>query len=308
VSRRLGLGAAAALLLVAPALPSVAGAAEPVPAPPAASEPDSENEGTGQAHPPSGQDEDRAGSDVEDTDSDQTEENSPSLVAPEDTSKPDEGENESGPVETAPPQDETDLLEQQGGAPVPTTPTPPTDRAPGQPEEVTPPGGDADRGGSEGQQEAVEAPKPKERNHPPGGPTRPESRGHEDTRKGTARHAPDTNFTAPAGPRAPRSLDVPSDDRRNALNTGSLSSPGSAPRGEDVPDRKRGSAPSSSGAGIHIVQSGESLWSIAAARVGGSPAPSEVAREVERLWDLNADAIGTGDPDLLLVGQRLSLR
>jgi hypothetical protein len=56
------------------------------------------------------------------------------------------------------------------------------------------------------------------------------------------------------------------------------------------------------------VQSGESLWSIATARVGDSPAPAEVAREVERLWDLNAGTIGTGDPDLLLVGQRLSLR
>ena len=43
-----------------------------------------------------------------------------------------------------------------------------------------------------------------------------------------------------------------------------------------------------------------------------SPAYAElqiarVAREVNRLWTLNSERIGTGDPDLLMVGTRLTL-
>jgi hypothetical protein len=34
---------------------------------------------------------------------------------------------------------------------------------------------------------------------------------------------------------------------------------------------------------------------------------AEVAAEVRRLWNLNASRIGTGDPDLLMVGTKLVL-
>jgi hypothetical protein len=34
---------------------------------------------------------------------------------------------------------------------------------------------------------------------------------------------------------------------------------------------------------------------------------ASVAREVNRLWDLNRGRIGTGDPDLLPTGTRLEL-
>jgi hypothetical protein len=56
------------------------------------------------------------------------------------------------------------------------------------------------------------------------------------------------------------------------------------------------------------VQPGESLWAIASDLLGGEASPARIAREVDRLWRLNSDRIGTGDPDLLMVGTRLNLR
>lgn len=58
----------------------------------------------------------------------------------------------------------------------------------------------------------------------------------------------------------------------------------------------------------HVVRPGESLWSIASARLGDGATPAQIAREVQRLWALNAAAIGTGDPDLIGVGVELRLR
>jgi hypothetical protein len=58
----------------------------------------------------------------------------------------------------------------------------------------------------------------------------------------------------------------------------------------------------------HRVLTGESLWSIASDRLGGTASPARVAREVHRLWTMNKGRIGTGDPDLLMVGTRLRLR
>jgi nucleoid-associated protein YgaU len=57
----------------------------------------------------------------------------------------------------------------------------------------------------------------------------------------------------------------------------------------------------------HVVQPGESLWSIAAALVGDSASPARIAREVNRLWELNKERIATGNRDLLLTGTRLEL-
>jgi resuscitation-promoting factor RpfA len=59
---------------------------------------------------------------------------------------------------------------------------------------------------------------------------------------------------------------------------------------------------------FHVVRPGESLWSIAADVLGDGATVARVAREVNRLWELNAARIGTGDRDLLMVGTRLSLR
>jgi nucleoid-associated protein YgaU len=58
----------------------------------------------------------------------------------------------------------------------------------------------------------------------------------------------------------------------------------------------------------HVVEAGDSLWSIARRLLGRDASPGRIAREVNRLWELNEDRIGTGDPDLLMVGTRLRLR
>ncbi|MDQ3608664.1 MAG: LysM domain-containing protein [Actinomycetota bacterium] len=55
------------------------------------------------------------------------------------------------------------------------------------------------------------------------------------------------------------------------------------------------------------MQAGESLWLIAERQLDGDASDAEVAAEVERLWDLNAELIGTGNPDLIYAGQELRL-
>jgi hypothetical protein len=59
---------------------------------------------------------------------------------------------------------------------------------------------------------------------------------------------------------------------------------------------------------FHVVQRGESLWSIAKDLLGNEASVAAVAREVNRLWGLNKTRIGTGDPDLLMAGTKLVLR
>ena len=58
----------------------------------------------------------------------------------------------------------------------------------------------------------------------------------------------------------------------------------------------------------HVVEPGESLWSIARDLLGDQASTARIAREVNRLWELNSERIRTGDRDLLLVGTRLALR
>jgi hypothetical protein len=55
------------------------------------------------------------------------------------------------------------------------------------------------------------------------------------------------------------------------------------------------------------VRPGESLWSIATALLPSGAGNVEIVAKVHRLWRLNAARIGTGDPNLILVGTRLRL-
>jgi nucleoid-associated protein YgaU len=56
------------------------------------------------------------------------------------------------------------------------------------------------------------------------------------------------------------------------------------------------------------VREGDSLWTIARRVLGSDASNGQVAREVNRLWRLNEERIGTGDPSLLNVGTLLKLR
>jgi nucleoid-associated protein YgaU len=58
----------------------------------------------------------------------------------------------------------------------------------------------------------------------------------------------------------------------------------------------------------YTVRPGDSLWSIARRLLGQGTSPADIAREVNRLWELNRERIATGNPDLLMVGTTLKLR
>lgn len=58
----------------------------------------------------------------------------------------------------------------------------------------------------------------------------------------------------------------------------------------------------------YVVQPGDCLWHIAAELLSDGASTEAVAHEVERLWRLNEDEIGTGDPNLIYAGTELRLR
>jgi nucleoid-associated protein YgaU len=57
----------------------------------------------------------------------------------------------------------------------------------------------------------------------------------------------------------------------------------------------------------YTVRRGDSLWSIARRILGPGASAGRVAREVNRLWELNSERIGSGDPSLIHVGTVLEL-
>jgi hypothetical protein len=69
----------------------------------------------------------------------------------------------------------------------------------------------------------------------------------------------------------------------------------------------RSSAPSSSDPASVVVAPGDSLWKIAAAHVAPGAGNAAVYAEVIRIWNANAGRIGTGDPNLVFPGTRLSI-
>jgi hypothetical protein len=84
--------------------------------------------------------------------------------------------------------------------------------------------------------------------------------------------------------------------------------PTASPSVQAVPGSQPASASESRiDGGTYVVRPGDSLWSIATRLLGPSASAAEIADEVNRLWELNKDRIGTGDPDLLRVGTELWL-
>lgn len=72
---------------------------------------------------------------------------------------------------------------------------------------------------------------------------------------------------------------------------------------------RRGTPPRSTerGRAVHVVRHGESLWSIAVQRLGARADDRQVMREVIRLWRMNGRQVPSGDPNVILPGQRLRL-
>ena len=86
------------------------------------------------------------------------------------------------------------------------------------------------------------------------------------------------------------------------------------PRGGKRSDQSGGPGDGGAGGGdsghasTHVVEPGQSLWAIAEDLLGKPAGIARVAFEVGRLWRLNADRIGTGNPDLIYAGQELRLK
>ena len=57
----------------------------------------------------------------------------------------------------------------------------------------------------------------------------------------------------------------------------------------------------------YVVQQGDTLWSIARRLLPAGASAGEIADLVDRIWSMNADGIGSGSPDLIMVGERLQL-
>jgi hypothetical protein len=58
----------------------------------------------------------------------------------------------------------------------------------------------------------------------------------------------------------------------------------------------------------YTVRHGDSLWSIARRLLGPGASAGRVAREVNRLWELNRHRIGTGEPSLIYAGTVLRIQ
>lgn len=59
--------------------------------------------------------------------------------------------------------------------------------------------------------------------------------------------------------------------------------------------------------GTVVVAPGDSLWKIAADRLGPGASSHAIYAELVRIWDRNASRIGTGDPNLIFPGTRLTI-
>jgi nucleoid-associated protein YgaU len=72
-------------------------------------------------------------------------------------------------------------------------------------------------------------------------------------------------------------------------------------------DRATPTAEQSSHKRFLTVRPGDSLWSIAKRLLGPDASAAQIARKVAELWKLNRERIGTGRPDLVMVGTKLRL-
>ena len=130
---------------------------------------------------------------------------------------------------------------------------------------------------------------------------RPDAR--DDAREQSRRHVDHRSANVPAPAPAPEPVAIATEPRV-ATTVYVSTQESSSPRA----DSAAGGRAARPGDRSHVVRPGESLWLIARDVLGDGASVAKIAREVNRLWTLNRDRIGTGDPDLLMVGTRLVLR
>lgn len=107
---------------------------------------------------------------------------------------------------------------------------------------------------------------------------------------------------APTSPTPPGHAEPPTTPPRYA--PAAPASPSPTPPASAAPTPP--GAPSDAGkSGDVLVRPGDSLWRIAASRLGGEATDARIAREWPRWWAANRHVVGD-DPDLILPGQRLS--
>lgn len=124
-----------------------------------------------------------------------------------------------------------------------------------------------------------------------GGGSPPSTRGHAPTGAETRAdesERPGAGHTRPPAPQG----SVDGADPETSTRSGEPAGPESADRAETT----------------HVVRPGESLWVIAERRLADGASDAEIAKEVNRLWELNdTETIRTGNPDLIFPGQELRL-
>jgi LysM domain len=75
----------------------------------------------------------------------------------------------------------------------------------------------------------------------------------------------------------------------------------------NVTDEGAAAPPLEANSGLYVVRQGDTLWSIASRLLAPGSSSTEIAELVHQIWSMNAEAIGSGNPDLIMVGEQLRL-
>jgi hypothetical protein len=211
-----------------------------------------------------------------------------------------EDEGMGPPVETEPTTDpDAQLLLQEEHAPAPVPPAPepvpaPTPAPPPAPATPVPPASEPPA--AELQQPAGQ-PEQRQTSRERKAPERPP-----ETHEVERRPVIGTSPTPPPESAAPFAQAVTSPAPPTTAPVSEPSTPTTAPVSQPSEPAQR-----PIGGPSYTVRAGDSLWSIARRLLGPEASAGRIAREVNRLWELNQDRIGTGNPNLIHVGTVLKL-